>query len=388
MDSHSISPGRMFWIFLKLGATSFGGPIAHLALFRREFVQRRQWLDEAEYAELIALCQSLPGPSSSQVALLLAHSRGGFVGSMAGFVGFTLPGAVLLSMAAFWLRGPQAPWTRGLRVFAVAIVCQALWSMARNLAPDLRRRAIGFGAGVLCAVVGGGMGQILAIASGWCMGQILCKEAKALPTGASVKPGMVRVVAPLAMYVILLVAVVALPLDGAPLLVRICGAMYRAGALVFGGGHVVLPLLSSEVVGGLGLPSSTFLSGYGLVQGMPGPIFNIAAWIGASMTDSVGAACATLSIFLPGILVALGARPVWSRLRGEPWFQRGIAGTNAAVVGILLAALVLVVIPDGIRSVGDGVLALAALSALALPNWPPWVVAILCATISVGIGAF
>jgi len=191
----------------------------------------------------------------------------------------------------------------------------------------------------------------------------------------------------LAVYAGLLVVVLALPLDGAPLLVRICAAMYRAGALVFGGGHVVLPLLTSEVVGGLGLSSATFLSGYGLVQGMPGPIFNIAAWIGASMTGFVGAVCATVSIFLPGILVALGVRPIWNGLRGEAWFQRGIAGTNAAVVGILLAALVQVVIPDGIRSVGDGLLALGALGALVLRNWPPWVVALLCATISVGLGA-
>jgi chromate transporter len=385
MESNSISAARMFWIFLKMGATSFGGPIAHLALFRREFVHKRKWISEAEYAELVALCQSLPGPSSSQVGLLIARSRSGVAGCLAAFLGFTLPGATLLSLAASWLNGPQAPWIGGLRVFAVAIVCQAVWSMARSLTPDPRRKGIGLAAMAICMAVGGGAGQILAIAMGGGVGQILCREPPGTGTGRVARSTTIWVLAPLAVYAALLALVLFVPMDGAPPLVRLCAAMYRAGALVFGGGHVVLPLLTSEVVGRLGMSTQQFFSGYGLVQGMPGPIFNIAAWVGASMTGIVGSVCATLAIFLPGILVALGARPIWSDLRALPRFQRGVAGTNAAVVGVLAAAFVQVVVPEGIHSLADLGLATIGLFLMATLSWPPWLVASICAGAAVGI---
>lgn len=364
-----------FGLFLRLGATAFGGPAAHLGLFRREFVQRRGWLHDGEYAELIALCQALPGPSSSQVALLVGHRRGGLIGALFAWLGFTLPGALLLGAAALLLpvEGGGA-WIHGLKVFAVAVVAHACWGMGRALTPDLPRGAIALGAAGLCALVDGGAGQMAAIVAGGFAGLLLAGESG--PVG--IRPASRRREALLLLPFAALLAVALAPWPRDHVTGLVAG-MVRAGSLVFGGGHVVLPLLREEVVAGSGLTESVFLAGYGLAQGMPGPLFNVAAWIGASRAGVLGAALATVAIFLPGALVALGARPLWDRLRAFAPFQRALRGVNAAVVGLLALALARHVAPAGIRGATDFLVAGICLTLLFRTRLPPWVLATCCA---------
>lgn len=364
-----------FGLFLKLGLTSFGGPAAHLGLFRREFVQRLGWLDEGEYAELIALCQALPGPSSSQVALLVGHRRGGSFGAFLAWLGFTLPGALLLATAALLLPvDGGGSWIHGLKVFAVAVVAHACWGMGRALTPDLPRGAIALGAAGLCALVDGGAGQMVAIAAGGCAGLLLTGgSGPAAPRPASRRREALLL---LPFAALLAVALVPWPRDQ---LAGLVAGMVRSGSLVFGGGHVVLPLLREEVVAGSGLTESVFLAGYGLAQGMPGPLFNVAAWIGAARAGVLGAALATVAIFLPGALVALGARPLWDRLRELGPFQRVLRGVNAAVVGLLALALVRHVAPAGLHAVADFLVAGICLALLFRTRLPPWLLATGCA---------
>lgn len=366
---------REFGLFLRLGATAFGGPAAHLGLFRREFVQRLGWLDERQYAELIALCQALPGPSSSQVALLVGHRRGGLFGAFFAWLGFTLPGALLLGAAALLLpTDGSGAWIHGLKVFAVAVVAHACWGMGRALAPDLPRAAIALlGAGI-CAAMEGGAGQIAAILAGGLAGLLLPHLAESPTAGARSRRRETLLLLPFA--ALLAVALAPWPREE---LVGLVAGMVRAGSLVFGGGHVVLPLLREEVVAGSGMTESVFLAGYGLAQGMPGPLFNVAAWIGASRAGATGAFLATCAIFLPGALVALGARPLWDRLREFAPFQRALRGVNAAVVGLLALALVRHVAPAGLRSVPDFLVAGLCLAILARTQLPPWFLAASCA---------
>jgi len=364
-----------FGLFLRLGATSFGGPAAHLGLFRREFVQRLGWLDEGEYAELIALCQALPGPSSSQVALLVGHRQGGLWGALLAWMGFTLPGALLLGAAALLLPvDGNGAWIHGLKVFAVAVVAHATWGMGRALAPDLPRGAIALGAAGLCAFLDGGAGQMSAIAAGGLAGLLL--PAPDGPVGSRPVSRRREALLLLPFAALLAVALAPWPRDE---ITGLVAGMVRAGSLVFGGGHVVLPLLREEVVAGSGMTESVFLAGYGLAQGMPGPLFNVAAWIGAARTGIGGAAAATCAIFLPGALVALGARPLWDRLRAFGPFQRALRGVNAAVVGLLALALARHVVPAGIRGGADLVVAGLCLALLARTRLPPWLLAASCA---------
>lgn len=374
---------HLLGVFLRLGATSFGGPSAHLALFRGEFVARRGWLTDARYAELVAFCQALPGPSSSQVALLVGKERGGWSGGLAAWFGFTLPGAVAMSVLAMAWRGSGATmdWIRGLQAFAVAVVAHAVWSMARSLAPDARRRVLVVVAAAVCWL-GGGAGQLAAIAIGAMAGAFLVAGEEPVatrPTGSRKREAIC-----LTGFVALLA--VAFLLRGSGDLAGLAAGVFRAGSLVFGGGHVVLPLLRTEVAAPLGIPESVFLAGYGLAQGMPGPLFNIAAWLGGAYGGWVGAAIATVAIFLPGALLAIGAQPIWDRLVRWSAFRRSLRGVNASVVGILLAALVFHVAPAGVGNWREAGICAAALVAIAFARWPPWCVALGCAAIGLWIG--
>jgi chromate transporter len=342
------SVGEVFLVFLRLGLTSFGGPIAHLGYFRAEFVARRRWIDERGYGELVALSQFLPGPSSSQVGFALGLLRAGPLGALAAFTGFTLPSAVLLVLFAFgvsWIDGPVAEGAlHGLLVVAVAIVAQAVLGMARSLTPDLRRALIAVGALVLVLAVPGPFGQVVAIGAGAAAGMLWCRtgpEPAADPTRFPVsrRAG------------ILALTLFAVLLAGLPLLaalvrspaVAVLDAFVRAGALVFGGGHVVLALLDAEIVAPGWVDPDEFLAGYAAAQAMPGPLFTFAGYLGALADPGprgvAGAALALAGIFLPGFLILVGVLPFWDALRRRPGAQGFIRGASAAVVGILAAAL-------------------------------------------------
>lgn len=379
------SPGEVFRAFLKLGLTSFGGPIAHLGYFRDELVVRRRWLDEQSYGDLVALCQFLPGPASSQVGFALGLRRAGWVGAFAAWTAFTLPSAILLvvfAASAAALDGPIAQGVlHGLKLVAVAVVAQAVWGMSRSLTPDKPRAAIALLALLMVSVLAGALGQVGAILLGALAGLVLCKgEGKkgAAIAGFSLsrRAGLVA----LALFGGLLV--------GLPLLagvtqshsIDLFDAFYRAGSLVFGGGHVVLPLLESEVVGRGWVTQDSFVTGYGATQAVPGPLFTFAGYLGAagapSPSGALGAALGLLAIFLPGMLVLVGALPFWDMLRRELWAQAGMRGANAAVVGILGAALYDPVWTSAVITPLDFALAAGGFLALVLWKAPPWVVVV------------
>ncbi len=378
------SPGEVFLVFLKLGLTSFGGPVAHLGYFHDELVTRRKWIDEAGYADLVALCQFLPGPASSQVGFALGLLRGGPLGALAAWVAFTLPSAlmlVLFALGAAAFDGPVgAGLIHGLKVVAVAVVAQAVWGMARSLAPDCARAGIALAAVLLGVFVGGSLGQIAAILAGAAAGLVLCREVQAAVQGhlafaVSKQAGILS----LALFAALLVL---LPLvaSGAPG-VALFDGFYRAGALVFGGGHVVLPLLQAEVVGVGGVSNDAFLAGYGAAQAVPGPLFTFAAYLGAIMGTPPGgiggAAVALVAIFLPGFLLLIGTLPFWNVFRVRPAAQSAMRGANAAVVGILGAALYDPVWTSAILSPHDFALALAGFLLLTVWKVSPWIIVVL-----------
>ncbi len=380
----------IFRTFLRLGLTSFGGPVAHLGYFRTEFVERRRWLSEAAYADLVALCQFLPGPASSQVGLALGMMRGGYRGAFAAWAGFTLPSAIALILLALGLAqaGDAAPMgaLHGLKVVAVAVVAQAVWGMARSLCPDAPRRALMLVAAAVLIGWPGTLVQLLVIAVAAIVGLLVLRPAadavhEALPMPVSRRAGAVW----LALFLVLLAG---LPLLLAVLpsqALAVVDAFYRAGALVFGGGHVVLPLLQASVVPTGWVTNDAFLAGYGAAQAVPGPLFTFAAFLGASLqttpTGWAGGLLALVAIFAPAFLLVAGTLPFWNSLRTRPRVRAALMGINAAVVGLLLAALWSPVITSGIRGVGDVVLALAALVALMRWKWPPWMVVAGCAAI-------
>ncbi len=342
--------GEVLAAFTKLGLTSFGGPIAHIGYFREEFVMRRRWLDETAYADLVALCQFLPGPASSQVGFSLGLMRGGWLGALAAWSAFTLPSAFALLLFAYaekLLAGRVAEGIlHGLKLVAVAIVAQAVWGMAGNLCPDRRRAGIALVSLALVTVLGGSVGQIAAIVMGGCAGALLCGGITAA-TGGQLPPIPVSRTTGIALligFASLLLAppmLLAGPLRSQSL--ALFEAFYRSGALVFGGGHVVLPLLREAVVTPGWVTADTFLAGYGAAQAVPGPLFTFAAYLGAVMAPApngiAGAALALVAIFLPGLLLVAGALPFWDAFRRRPAAQSVMRGTNAAVVGVLGAAL-------------------------------------------------
>lgn len=381
---------REVWAaFGKLGVTSFGGPIAHLGFFRTEFVERRRWLSDADYSELVALCQFLPGPASSQVGFALGYSRAGIRGALAASLAFTLPSAALMVAVAYGsmlIGGPLGEGAlTGLKIAAVAIVAQAVWGMARTLAPDRVRAGIAVTAAALVLLLGSSVGQIPAIALGAAAGIVLCRNAAGSPPGTGIRFALSRRAgaACLGAFVALLIA---LPLLAAATgwgALRLFDAFYRAASLVFGGGHVFLPLLESELVQTGWVSSPQFLAGYGAAQAVPGPLFTFSAYLGVIADVGpggiLGAAIALVGAFLPGFLLLLGVLPFWSRLRTRSWAAPLLRGANAAVVGILGAALYDPLFVTTI--VSPAALALALVGFVLLVRWgaAPWLVVLVSA---------
>lgn len=383
------SVGEVFRVFLKLGLTSFGGPIAHLGYFRDELVVHRKWIDEAGYAELVALCQFLPGPASSQVGFAMGLLRGGPVGALAAWAAFTLPSAllmVLFASGASVFGGPAGSGLlHGLKIVAVAVVAQAVWGMVRTLAPDRPRASIAFAAVLIVVFAAGSVGQIAAIVMGGLAGLWLCRTAGASSAGHLMFAVPKHVgFAALALFFLTLFLLPVVAAAAASQGLALFGAFYRAGALVFGGGHVVLPLLEAEVVWPGWVSEDVFLAGYGAAQAVPGPLFTFAAYLGAVMrpeTSGVGAAAiALVAIFLPGLLLLIGALPFWDAFRGRPVAQAAMRGANAAVVGILGAALYDPVWTSAILSPDDFGLALTGFVLLTVWKAPPWLVVVLTAS--------
>lgn len=375
----------IFAVFLRLGLTSFGGPIAHLGYYRTEFVERRRWLSEAAYADLVALCQLLPGPASSQVGFAVGLSRGGLLGGVAAWLGFTLPSAVamvLFAQGAAALTGPlSAGMLHGLQVAAVAVVAQAVWSMAVSLCPDRPRATIAVVATLIVTAGPTAIGQIAAILAGAAAGAWLCREVPAAAPSARLSIPVPRglAVAALAVFALLLIGLpIAAAVSPGPAL-AMATAFYRAGALVFGGGHVVLPLLHASVVEPGWVSEDAFLSGYGAAQAVPGPLFTFAAYLGAIMTGWVGAALCLVAIFLPGLLLVLGVLPFWASLGRGALMRASLRGVNAAVVGVLLGALYDPVWTKGIGGPADFALALVAFALLVIWKTPPWLVVLVSA---------
>lgn len=389
------SAGEVFAAFLKLGLTSFGGPIAHLGYFRDEFVVRRKWIDEAGYADLVALCQFLPGPASSQTGFALGLMRAGPLGALAAFTAFTLPSAVLLvlfAMGASAFGGPVGTTglLHGLKIVAVAVVAQAVWGMARNLTPDRERASIALAAVLIVVLAASAIGQIGAIAFGALAGLALCRNGR--PDGAAHLSFPVSRPAGAVLLAVFFLLLGLLPLVAAASQLHataLFDAFYRSGALVFGGGHVVLPLLEAEVVKPGWVTADAFLSGYGAAQAVPGPLFTFAAYLGAiagpAPNGIAGAVIALAGIFLPGFLLLSGMLPFWDRFRTRPAAQAAMRGANAAVVGILGAALYDPVWTGAILRPADFALALAGFVLLTAWKVPPWIVVVLLAAGGAGL---
>lgn len=384
----SASSAEVFRAFLALGLTSFGGPIAHLAYFRDEFVVRRRWIDERGYADLVALCQFLPGPASSQVGLGIGLTKAGVSGALAAWAGFTLPSALVMLAFAYgvehYREALESGWLHGLKVVAVAVVAQAVWGMARALCPDRERFTLAVAATWVVLAIPSALGQIGAILGGGLAGWLLLKPSQSwrqveMPVPVSRGFAAVNLVA----FFLLLGG---LPLlsatTGLPALAVLDG-FYRAGALVFGGGHVMLPLLQSVVVPPGWVTTDEFLAGYGAAQAIPGPLFTFAAYLG-TLTEPLGGGwpgglMCLIAIFLPSFLLVFGVMPFWDRLRRVQAVQSALMGINAAVVGLLLAALYHPVWTSGIHSPADFGLGLAAFGLLAFWKLPPWLVVLLTA---------
>jgi chromate transporter len=375
-------PLAVFLAFLKLGCISFGGPIAHIGYFREEFVARRKWLDDRAYADLVALCNFLPGPASSQVGIALGISRAGLAGGLAAWLGFTLPSAAALIAFAYgfqaWQLSAASGWLHGLKLAAVAVVAQAVWSMGRRLCPDAPRAAFALSAAFAAFALPGAWGQIAAIAAGALAGLVLLQPAPLAEAESSrFRVGRrAAALALLAFFVLLAALPAARQATGAPVMALV-DSFYRAGALVFGGGHVVLPLLRSAVVPAGWVSDDVFLAGYGAAQAVPGPLFTFAAYLGTMASvppgGAAGGVLALAAIFLPAFLLVVGALPYWEALRRNLAARRALSGVNAAVVGILLAALYDPVWTSSVRSIADLAVALVAFALLAYWKAPPLV---------------
>jgi chromate transporter len=385
--------------FLKLGLISFGGPIAHIGYFRSEFVTRRRWLDDATYTDLVALCQFLPGPASSQIGFSIGLLRAGYLGALAAWTGFTMPSAIALVLFAYGapaLTGPVgAGLLHGLKLVAVSIVAQAVFGMARTLCADPQRACIAALAVVLMLYASTPLTQIGAIVLGGVAGLLLCRSTPApastprpTPTSPHASPTAIRLsrrvaLASLAAFTLLLVGLPVLCRVGAPRGVELFAAFYRAGALVFGGGHVVLPLLRDAFVTPGWVSDDTFLAGYGAAQAVPGPLFTFAAYLGTVVQPSqhgvTGAALGLVGVFLPGMLVLMGTLPFWETLRTRPGAQAVMHGINAAVVGILGAALYDPVWTSSVQSPRDVGVVLIGFALLTMWHIRPLLVVIFAA---------
>ena len=375
------SPWSIFLIFLRLGLTSFGGPVAHLGYFRQEFVSRRGWLSEAAYAELIAIAQFMPGAASSKVGMAIGLSQAGYRGALAAWLGFTLPSAGLLMAFALGLVGQgdslASGALHGLKIVAAAIVAQAVWGMARSLCPDTPRRVLMLVATVVALLVPGVAGQLAVIVGAGLLGVALLDAkvrtlADALPVAISRRAGALW----LALFALLLVGLPLLAHVADSPLLSLFEVFYRTGALVFGGGHVMLPLLQAELVPDGWLSNDLFLAGYGATQAVPGPLFTFAAFLGTAMAGWLVGLICLVAIFAPSFLLLVGVLPFWARLRSRPRLQAAMAGVNAGVVGLLLATLYHPVGTSAVGNLLDFALVLLALVALMAGKLPPWLVVV------------
>ncbi len=380
-------------IFTRLGLTSFGGPIAHLGYFREEIVIRRKWVDERTYGDLVGLCQFLPGPASSQTGISLGIMRAGLLGGLMAWLGFTLPSAILLTLFAYsssLLHTAIASGVlHGLMVVAVAVVAQAVWGMARTHCPDRSRATIAILAAIVTLLLPAGIVQVVIIAVAGLIGWLWLKSSDAAlaPSSSDLRTLIPRAlaIASLALFALLLVLFLLPNLFSQLHALALFGSFYRSGALVFGGGHVVLPLLQAAVVAPGWVTTGQFLAGYGAAQAVPGPLFTFSAYLGAiegpSPNGWVGAVIALLGIYLPSFLLLIGVLPFWNSLRNQSTFQAALRGINAAVVGLLLAALYQPVWTSTIKNAYDFLFALAAFGLLVLWKLPPWIVVLLAALV-------
>lgn len=391
------SPLEVLSAFTRLGLTSFGGPVAHLGYYRDEFVVRRKWLDERAYGDLVALCQFLPGPASSQVGIALGLMRAGYMGALAAWAAFTLPSAIALVLFAYGVGAlgdaAGSGWLHGLKVAAVAVVAQAVLGMMQSLAPDRERATLAVLAAAFVLAVPGALGQVGAILLGGIVGVTLLRDGSVAPNGEL--PVRVSRKAATAALLLFFAMLIALPVAASVTpnqALAYFDSFYRAGSLVFGGGHVVLPLLQAEVVPPGWVTNDAFLAGYGAAQAVPGPLFTFAAYLGAVMGPEpngwAGAAICLVAVFLPSFLLIVGALPFWQQLRTRPDAQAALRGVNAAVVGLLLAALYEPVWTAGIKTGADFALGAAAFLLLFVWKTPPWLVVALCALGGAAISAF
>jgi chromate transporter len=394
LSSGEGSRSEVLWAFLRLGCLSFGGPIAHIGYFHTEFVERRKWCDEETFAELVALAQSMPGPASSQVGFALGVLRAGGLGGLAAWGGFTLPSALLMlafAMGHRFLAGKLGIGiVHGLQLVAVAVVAQAILVMRRSLAPDGLRLGMALLAAIVVWFAPPIVSTVLAIAAGAVLGWLLLRNSPQRPIrqldfGLSKATGIIAA----ALFVVLLLLLPVLTAVTRSSNLSVFSAFYRSGALVFGGGHVVLPLLENAVVARGWVDQPSFLAGYGAAQALPGPLFTFAAYLGASIRPTPNpvllSALALLAIFLPGLLIILGVLPFWNTLRQKPYIQSSLRGVDAAVVGLLIAAFIRPVWISAVRSIFDVALAFGAFLLLVRWKVPPWGVVLGAVAISAAV---
>lgn len=389
-----ISSSQLFLVFLKLGLISFGGPIAHLGYFRDEFVKKLKWVSDHAYGDLVALCQFLPGPGSSQVGIAIGLSKGGIRGSIVAWLGFTMPSALIMIAFGLILTKTRVnlnqPWIHGLKLVAVPVVAQALWGMGKNLCPDKKRASLAVFACIGASLIPSAFGQIVMILSGGVLGLIFLTPDKKLPESELTVPlsrqnGRI-------FLVIFFILLFGLPLISVYIpyySFHLFESFYKVGALVFGGGHVVLPLLQTEVVSNGWVDQSLFLAGYGAAQAIPGPMFTFSAYLGAvsNLTPNgwLGGLIALVAIFLPSFLLIMGILPLWQKIRNYGFMQRTILGVNAAVVGLLLSAFYKPIWSTAILSMNDYLLAMMAFILLEFWKIPVWIIVLFCA-IFTGLG--
>ncbi len=382
----ALGPWEVLAVAGRLGITSFGGPVAHLGYFHEEYVVRRKWLGEGRYADLVALCQMIPGPASSQLGIAIGIERAGILGGVAAWIGFTLPSAAALTLFALLMHGAgigSAGWLHGLLVVAVAVVAQALWSMSRKLAPDAPRLSIAFAAAMASILLPSSLTQVSLIGGGAIAGLLFLRPGDDDPTSRSPDfetIGRIPALCCLAAFALMLILLPLLRSTSRLQWIALIDSFYRSGSLVFGGGHVVLPLLQREVVPTGWISNETFLAGYGAAQAVPGPLFTFAAYLGAVSAPLpngiLGAALALGAIFLPSFLLVIGLLPFWNALRGLRPMRSALSGVNAAVVGLLLSALYSPVWTSAILEPADFALALAAFLLLAVWKVRPWIVVV------------
>ncbi|MDP5274310.1 chromate efflux transporter [Chengkuizengella sp. 2205SS18-9] len=378
---------EVFWTAFKLGLTSFGGPIAHLGYFREAYVKRLKWLDEKTYVDLVALCQFLPGPASSQVGIGIGLLRAGVLGSIAAWIGFTMPSVIALIVFAYAVGGfdiANQGWLHGLKLVAVAIVAQAVWGMMKAHAPDRTRGTIAIVATIFALLFSYVFTQVMIIILAGIFGWFfLSKSVQTQTTNIKIPIRRFTAVTSLVIFAALLVLLPILTVVYPTFLLSLFDSFYRVGSLVFGGGHVVLPLLESEVVNPGWVTNDQFIAGYGATQAVPGPLFTFSAYLGAVMDTGthavIVALVAVIAIFLPSFLLVIGTMPFWNVIRQKKHFQSALMGINAAVVGILLAALYDPVWTSSVNNMYDFVLVIITFSLLMLWKLPPWMVVVVSA---------